>query len=198
MFDYLIGKITDKTESTVTVEVGGVGYELFVTSSAYDRFAMNDEAKVYVYMNVKEDGITLFGFSSKEEKRLFNKLITVSGVGPKSAIAILSGDSLEKILFYIATGDSKTLSKIKGLGKKTAEKIIIELRDKVDNTGILAELSDDEVILPTNNNELSEAVTGLMSLGFTKQEAEKGVKAAIDSGATGLDKIISVAIKKML
>lgn len=197
MFDYINGKITDKTESTVTVEVQGVGFELFVTAEAYNRFAVNETAKIYTYMNVKEDEITLFGFSSREEKRLFNKLITVSGVGPKSAIAILSGDSHDKILFYIATGDSKALSKIKGLGKKTAEKIIIELRDKIDSTQTF-DVGEQVEVLPSGNNELQEAVTGLMSLGFTKQEAEKGVKAAVDSGATGLEKVISVAIKKML
>ncbi len=198
MFDYLSGKITDKSESTVTVDVNGIGFELFVTSSAYDRFAISDEVKVYTFMSVKEDGVTLFGFSSKEEKRLFNKLITVSGVGPKSAIAILSGDSLEKILFYIATGDSKTLSKIKGLGKKTAEKIIIELRDKVGSTEAIGDIDLSGNSVLQASDELSEAITGLMSLGFTKQEAEQGVKAAINDGATGLDKIISVAIKKML
>ena len=198
MFDYINGKITDKTESTVTVEVCGVGFELFVTSDAYDRLKIGETQKVYTHMNVREDEISLFGFSSREEKRLFNKLISVSGVGPKSAISILSGDSLEHIVFYIATGDSKSLSKIKGLGKKTAEKIIIELRDKVDSSAAALDDSTIGEVLPKSSGELQEAITGLMSLGFTKIEAENGVKAAIADGAQGLEKIVSVAIKKML
>lgn len=197
MFDYLKGTVAEKTENTMTLEVSGIGFELFATQSAFNKFAIGENAKVFTYMSVREDGVSLFGFASKEEKRLFNKLIAVSGVGPKSAIGILSGAPIENIIFCIATGDSKTLSKIKGLGKRTAEKIIVELRDKV------AESAGDEIFelkseIPAINGDVGEAIKGLMSLGFTKQEAENGVKKAIEEGADGLEGIISLAIKRML
>lgn len=195
MISYLQGKVVEKTENSIIVDVNGVGYELFCSSFTSNSLNNDSVSKVYTYMNVREDGVFLFGFSTKEERNLFNKLIEVSGVGPKSAIGILSGDSLEHIIYCISCGDSNGLSRIKGLGKKTAEKIIVELRDKVSaNRNVDSSYSTSSKI----NNETNEAVTGLMSLGFTKLEAEEGIKYAINEGAKDLQQIISIAIKRML
>lgn len=192
MYNYLYGKVVSKTANSVIIDVNNIGYELICSNFTLNSLFVDVECKIYTYMNVREDGITLFGFSTKEEKAFFNKLINVSGVGPKSAIGILSGDLLEHIIYCISCGDANALSKIKGLGKKTAEKIIVELRDKVtcNNT--------EPVISGEKADNSNDAVAGLMSLGFTKIEAEEGIKAAIADGAKDLQQIINIAIKRML
>ena len=150
--------------------------------------------EVYTYLAVREDGISLYGFSTIEEKNMFLKLITVSGVGPKSGIAILSAIDISSLATMIATEDVKGLSKIKGLGKKTAERIILELREKV-------EASYYEGEKPSKNAEETQedqdAIIALMSLGFTKTECAKAVKSAKENGAKTIEQIISYSIRNM-
>lgn len=192
MLNYIIGEITDKSETTVTCEVNGIGFELFSSFTSISQFEKGEKTKVFTYLQANEAGMSLFGFSNKEERILFKKLILVSGIGPKSAIAILSSESMEKIVYYIASGDVKGLSKCKGIGKKTAERIIVELKDKIDAENV------KESTIMKNTPITGDAVTGLMSLGFTKQEAELGISKAVAEGAESLEQIISLAIKRMV
>ena len=148
-------------------------------------------------MAVREDGVSLFGFISPEEKNMFLKLISVSGVGPKMGITVLSGLSLPELVTKIATQDVKGLSKVKGLGKKTAERIILELREKIG----CVDQATGEVLLfndkPVEESVNQDAVVALMSLGFTKVESVGAVKKAQDAGETQIEKIIALAIKSM-
>jgi len=195
MYNYFKGKIEEIGDTYVVIDVNGVGYELTCSDITKQSLSLHTEAKVYAYYSVSENNVGLFGFSSKEEKSLFLHLISVSGVGPKSAVQILSGASLDHIVYCIASNDAKSLSKIKGLGKKTAEKIIVELKDKL---GAGFEVGDNSTVNMPISKDNDEAVMALMSLGFTRNEAQEGVKKAISAGADTLESIISIAIKRML
>ena len=183
MFSYLIGRITDSGEGWITLDNGGVGYEIFVSALAQKTLLESEgEVKVWTYFQVKEDGISLFGFFSKEEKEVFLKLISVSGVGPKGAMGMLSGISYNDLCSIIATGDAKTLSSIKGVGKKTAERIIVDLKDKVTFVGGISQTVADNL-----SQEVVDAVEVLCSLGITRPEAVKLANNVFVAGDTAED-----------
>lgn len=174
MISFLIGEIEEKREGLLTMNVNGVGYELFISNSSLATLPNAGEvAKVLTYMAVREDGVFLFGFSTNEEKELFLKLITVSGIGPKVAISILSGLSISNLITAIIGGDVKMLSNIKGLGKKTAERICLELKDKISPLGVMS----DDIMMSTFNNVnedvIETACDTLIALGVNKNEAYK-------------------------
>ena len=131
MIAYIKGKVIDNFDGGVVLENKGIGYEILCSAEALNRLSANGEGGVYTYLQVREDGLSLFGFDTKDEKTMFLKLISVSGIGPKIGIGILSGMKVCDLATTIATSDVKTLSKIKGLGKKSAERIILELRESV-------------------------------------------------------------------
>lgn len=177
MYSYIIGVITQKEDGKVTVENNGIGYKLFVSNQTLETFTFeNEPVKLFTYLNVREDEMTLYGFATVEEKRLFLQLITVSGIGPRMAISILSEISIAGLMTAIASEDLKTLCKIKGLGKKTAEKLLIELRDKVNMFEALAlggEIKEQEEI---DEDVLDDAISALTGLGIGKNEAYRRVK----------------------
>ena len=132
MYAYIKGKIEEVSEGSLIIECGGIGYEVFVSNqTAAELSSAKGEVKLYTFYKVAEDDVALYGFARKEEKEMFRKLIAVSGVGPKAALAILSGISLKDLALSIATRDAARLTRIKGVGKKTAERIILELKEKV-------------------------------------------------------------------
>ena len=201
MIAYLRGRVLTTTAETVIVDVNGVGYELYCTGSVFRKLTVGAVTELYTYLQVKEDGITLFGFDTPQEKELFLKLISVSGVGPKLGISILAALSADDFALAIATADVKRLSAVKGLGKKTAEKIVLELHGKISAAEVLGASGDDLTVpaQPTANVKLSvadeEAVSALMGLGFTRTESVQAVKKARDSGATTVEKIIMKALQ---
>ena len=192
MIGYIKGKVLSYTETTVLLENNGIGYEITCSASVYQALLAEKSGEVYTYLAVKEDGVSLYGFSTIEEKNMFLKLITVSGVGPKSGIAILSAIDISSLATMIATEDVKGLSKIKGLGKKTAERIILELREKVEASYYEGE---KKTIATDNSQDDQDAIIALMSLGFTKAECVKVVKEAKDNGLKTIEEIIAYSIK---
>lgn len=191
MISFLRGIIEEKEEGRLVLDVNGVGYELFVSNNTLSSIAMQGETvKVLTYMAVREDGVFLFGFSSKEEKELFLKLITVSGVGPKLAISILSGLNLSDLTVAIKKEDVKLLSTIKGLGKKTAERVCLELKDKID----LAVQPDVKFDTNYNEDAVMLATDTLVSLGISKNEAYMLARANASENATAED-IISKSLR---
>ena len=194
MFNFIKGKAVDKGDGVLTVENNGIGYEMVVSTKTLADYSIENDVKVFTYLQVREDGITLFGFSKKEERSLFLKLITVSGIGAKSAINILSSENIENLIFFIASSDVTALSKLKGIGKKTAERMIVELKDKM-SMSVKSSSNDMTMLVAPSSND---AITGLLSLGFTPQEAEAGVQKAVAEGAKELQEIISIAIKRMI
>ena len=196
MIGYVKGKILSLTPESVLIETaGGIGFEIACSYSAFSSLAGKSEGALYTYLQVSENGTALYGFSSIEEKNMVLKLITVSGVGPKVGIAVLSGLNITDLATAIATSDVKRLSSVKGLGKKTAERIILELREKV--AAPVSTSSDSSAPAPIVYEGDEDAVVALMTLGFTRTESEKAVARARASGASAIEDIIQVALRGM-
>lgn len=195
MIGYVKGKVMSNSDTVVLLENNGIGYEINCSVSAFSMLMEKREGGVYTYMQVKEDGIALFGFSTLEEKSMFLKLISVSGVGAKMGITLLSGMSLKDLALAIATSDIKALAKIKGLGKKTAERIIVELRESVGKIADDVKLSGSEQVTFTQDSD--NAVLALMSLGYTKAISVKAVSEAIKLGAKTVEDIIASALRSL-
>ena len=197
MIGFLKGKILSLTPECALIETaGGIGLDVACSYSAFASLSGKKEGEVYTYLQVSENGTALYGFSSPDEKNMFLKLISVSGVGPKMGITVLSGLNAGELAVAIATSDVKRLSSIKGLGKKTAERIILELREKV-SANIKAEDSSSGVYLPPITHDDEDAVVALMTLGFTRAESEKAISRARANGAVSVEDIIMVALKGM-
>ena len=199
MIGYIKGKVLFASEGTILLENNGIGYEVCCSNSAYVKLVNAGEGELFTYMAVREDGIFLYGFSSPEEKNMFLKLISVSGVGPKMGITVLSNMDISALAVSIATSDVKTLSKVKGLGKKTAERIILELREKVSCLDVPEEKgSKATVTVQEETTQVDEdAVIALMSFGLKKKEASDLLVKAIKSGLTTIEEQIAFAIKNI-
>ncbi|MBR2614558.1 MAG: Holliday junction branch migration protein RuvA [Clostridia bacterium] len=194
MIGYIKGRVLDFDNGMVLLENNGIGYEITCSASIYAKLVNQKEGEVYTYLSVSDQGANIYGFVSREEKAMFLKLISVSGVGPKVGIGILSNINLEGLALAIATSDIKTLSGIKGCGKKTAERIIVELREKMGEINLT---TTDKKQTITTVEANPEAVMALMTLGFTKAESTNAVRTAEEKGVTGLQAIISFALKNM-
>ena len=197
MIGYIKGKVLLHSDNVVLLENGGIGYEITCSTSALNKLIENKQGEVFTYLAVREDGVSLYGFISAEEKNMFLKLISVSGVGPKMGITILSNMNLSDLAVKIATSDVKGLSSVKGLGKKTAERIILELREKItldasDDGKVIEEVKN---FVPDSDGE--DAVIALMSLGFTKAECLSAVKDAKSHGVETIEGLIAYAIKNI-
>lgn len=195
MIGYVYGKVMYIDGNTLLVENNGIGYEIICSASALMRMNEKKEGGLYTYTQVKEDGISLFGFDTMEEKKMFLKLISVSGVGAKMGITVLGGMRLRDLALAIATSDVKMLSSVKGLGKKTAERIIVELREKVsaDNSDPLP----SDVVPAFSGSDAENAVTALMSLGYNRVTAVKAVNSALSAGASSVEDIIGTALRSL-
>ena len=185
MIAYLRGRVLATTAETVIVDVNGVGYEVYCSGSAFGKIGNGDVAELYTYLQVKEDGVTLFGFSSPKEKELFLKLISVSGVGPKMGIGVLTAMNADDFAAAVATADVKRLSTVKGLGKKTAEKIVLELHGKIS----AAEIAENGRLSPADE----DAVSALTGLGFNRSDSVRAVKKAHEAGAKTTEEVIMKA-----
>ena len=193
MYNYLIGHIVERGENSIVFECGSIGYDVFVSSFTLEETKnITEEIKLLTYYQVKEDGVCLFGFLNKQEKDLFLKLISVSGVGPKGAIAILSSCKPEELIKIIAKQDLSSMSKIKGVGKKTAERILVELKDKVD---VLPMDLISDVEVKVDNREIDDACEVLTSLGISKQTAYSLCEKVFSANDTAED-IIAKALKE--
>lgn len=193
MISFLIGIIEEKQENMLVLNVTGVGYEINVSANTLSSLPMEGETvKILTYMAVREDGAYLFGFSSKEERELFFKLISVSGIGPKMAISILSGLSLSDLVMAIINQDHKLLSKIKGLGKKTAERICLELKDKLSITG--ENIENASFGGDYNEDAVQMATDTLISLGINKNDAYMLARANATAESTA-EEIISKSLR---
>lgn len=192
MISFLVGIIEEKSDSTLTLDVNGVGYELGISRSTFLSLpAEGERAKVLSFMSVREDGVSLFGFATKEEKELFLKLTSVSGIGPRVAIGILSGMPISELIKSILQGDLRSLSAIKGLGKKTAERLCLELKDKLSPVGIL---SENEKTFDYDEDAVALATDTLISLGVNKNEAYNLAKSNAGPNATA-EEIISKSLR---
>ena len=193
MYNYLFGEIADIIGYCVVLDIGGVGYELSVSAYTLAECKLGAKQKLYAYLQVKEDGIALYGFSTLQEKNLFLLLTSVSGVGCKMAQAILSGMDCNSLSAAIYNGDTKSLTKIKGLGKKTAERLVLELREKV-MVDAAAALPIVESQTPLTK-DMRDAVAVLVSLGKSQADAEMLVEAASKLGANTANELVNMAFR---
>ena len=198
MIGYVKGTLLHENSGEVILENNGIGFAITPSAEAYKDILANGGGAVYTYMAVREDDISLYGFKSIEEKNMFLKLITVSGIGPKMGMTVLSNMSLTELAVKIATSDVKGLSQVKGLGKKKAEFIIVELREKMGE-----ELKDKECkkgqveAVNLNDTEVQNAMLALTGLGFNKQECVAVLSKAKSENVQGVQALITYALKNI-
>lgn len=200
MIGYLRGKVAYLSPDCVLLDVNGVGYEVVCSGAAFSKLSGvkgKEEGEVYTYLQVKEDGVTLYGFVDPKEKALFLRLTSVQGVGAKMAIAVLSALRPEDLMQAIATADVKRLCAAKGLGKKTAERIILELHGKISVDELLEESNEPAPKSAKISREEEDAVSALLGLGFTRQESVRAVERAKEGGAQTAEEILSIALRGM-
>lgn len=186
MIAYLLGKLLEKEANSVIVDVNGVGYEVAIPlSTFYELGEVGSDVALRIYTYVREDTLSLFGFKTMREKELFLKLISVSGIGAKSGIGILSGMSADEIINAIRSNNLVRLNSIPGIGKKTAERIVIELRDKINSISagtIETSQTSETPTVPSGNDVYDDAVSALTNLGYQRQFAEKALNQAMQEG----------------
>ena len=194
MFAYINGKIADKSNNYVVIDAGGVGYKIFMSAKGIEGLKeIGEQQKVYTYYYVREDNISLYGFLSNEELRMFELLLSVSGVGAKSASGILSEITPSSFALAVITNDDSKLVKIPGIGKKTAARMILELKDKLKTETAIEKNEKIKVAIKEDNKD-NEAVSALQVLGYTTKEIEKAL-AKIDVNNLPVEEIIKRALK---
>ena len=196
MFAHVNGLVAEKEDGVLVIECGGVGYQLTVSAATLSQApAAGERMKCYTHLSVREDAVELFGFATREEKKMFLKLTAVSGIGPKSAIQVLSALSVRDLSLAIVTGDAAALARAPGIGKKTAQRLILELKDKVDN----AELTASGAPLPpvSGGSAADEAIEALMALGYQASEAARAV-GGLSPMPEDASEIVRLALKGMM
>lgn len=199
MFYYLNGTVAHLGPYLAVIDCGGVGYACRTTNTTQARLKLGEKGKLFTYLNVREDAMELYGFASQEELNLFELLLSVSGVGPKAALSILSASSPANLALSIITGDEKALTCAPGIGKKIAQRVILELKDKLAKGQTIAagESYGGTGVAVIPENKLSEATAALAVLGYSQGEIGAALKG-IDMDSLTLEQIIKAALKKMM
>lgn len=199
MIEYIRGEVAELTPALATIEAAGVGYGLNISLNTYSALQGKKEARLYVYEAIREDAYVLYGFYSKKEREMFEQLITVSGVGANTARMMLSGMSVPELCNAISTGNAKLIQSIKGIGKMTAQRIIVDLRDKIVALGIADEIpAGGTVQAPVNNAVRDEAVAALTMLGFSPAPTQKVVVAILQQQPDApVEQVVKLALKQI-
>lgn len=197
MIEYLRGEIAELTPATAIIECAGVGYETSITLNTYSTLQGKKEAKVFIYEVIREDTHQLFAFHNKEERELFLQLISVSGIGGNTARTILSAFTVTELCEVIMTGNETVLKSVKGIGLKTAQRIIVDLKDKIKNiSGTVAE--NAVTIAIASNETVDSAVSALVMLGFPSSAATKVVQAVVKSEpSASIEQVIKLSLKQL-
>lgn len=207
MFYYIEGRLAHLDYSFAVLDANGVGYKMTITQTTYESMpphlsvAEAPTIRLYTYMVVREDGIELFGFANESELEAFKMLITVSGIGPKAAISILSVFTPDKLAIAIMNEDTKAIAKANGIGKKTAARVILELKDKVsasfsESASIVESTANTAISTPVGSSKLSDAQSALLVLGYTKSEVVAALRG-VDISNKETDDIIRLALKNL-
>lgn len=199
MISYIKGDLSEIAADGIVVETGGIGYEIKVPGSALSALpSLGSQVKIYTYLQVREDGLGLFGFLSRDDLEVFRLLLTVNGIGPKGALGVLSVLSPDDLRFAVLSDDIKTISRAPGLGKKTAQKIILELKDKFSLEDAFEKKMVHEEAMPgTSVDAKGEAVQALTALGYSSSEALQAVRSLPDTEGLGVEEILKQALKRM-
>lgn len=197
MLYYVNGPVAEIESGLAVIDCGGVGYACATTNYTLSQLKKGERAKLYTYLNVREDAVELFGFASQSELRSFKMLIGVSGVGPKAALSILSATTPQQLAMAVVMGDEKTLTAAPGIGKKIAQRIILELKDKLAREQDSFGAGSAPAPMPLSSSKSGEAAAALAVLGYGSQEIAAALKG-IDMAALPLEEIIRQALKKMV
>lgn len=205
MISYLKGKYIDRTdEGSLIINVNGIGFEVFVPAELLGRASFNNDAdlELYTYMQVKEDGMSLFGFATLDELSIFKKIISVSGIGPKGGISILSALNREQFIMAVLDENSDLIAKAPGIGKKTAAKLVLELKDKFKLADALngTVSAADVAAAPAAKADgglISDAIAALVSLGYTSAESTKAVRAVQITEDMTVDRLLSLSLRNI-
>lgn len=199
MIEYIKGELTELTPALATVEAAGVGYGLNISLTTYSAIQGKKEVRLYVYEAIREDAYVLYGFYNKKEREMFQLLITVSGVGTNTARMMLSSMSVGELCSTISTGNSKLIQSIKGIGKMTAQRIIVDLRDKIVALGIADEIpAGGAVTAPVDNAVKDEAVSALTMLGFAPAPSQKVVMQILQAQPSlPVEQVVKLALKQI-
>ncbi|MFR3946444.1 MAG: Holliday junction branch migration protein RuvA [Ruminococcus sp.] len=202
MIAFVRGIATDMTENSVIVETGGIGYEIYMTGEGLSQLHMGEEVKIHTYFQVREDAMQLYGFLKKDDLQMFKLLLGVNGVGPKAAMGVLSGITADELRFAVLSDDVKTLSKAPGIGKKTAQKLILELKDKLKLEDAfelkLAHEQEKAVASGDASDGRQEAVAALVALGYSSTDALRAVRKVTEVSPDDVEGLLKAALKNML
>ncbi len=193
MIAQLHGRLINKSPARLLLEVNGVGYDIAIPLSTYEKLGpVGESTTVFTHLLVREDALQLFGFATAEEKQLFLHLLTVNGVGPKVAQSILSGCTVETFCRYIQHNEIGALTAIPGIGKKTAERLVVELRDRLAGLAVAGE----STAVPAESAQANEALLALVSLGYPRAAAEKAIKRAVEeNGSLSVEALLKAALR---
>ena len=195
MFAYIKGSLEEKLNNYIVVDVAGIGYKIFMSESAISELGeLGEIVKIHTHYHVREDDISLYGFLTSEELKMFELLISVSGIGEKSAITMLSNITPSSFALAVITNDVHKLTKIPGIGPKSAQRIILELKDKLKNVEITNLDSEEEKVVVSNTENAQEAIAALQILGYNKKEIEKALAKA-DIKELSTEEIIKIGLK---
>ena len=200
MIAFVRGTAVDMTENSVIVEAGGIGYDIYMTGTDLSNIHMGEEVKIHTYFSVREDAMKLYGFRSKDDLQMFKLLLGVNGVGPKAAVGVLAGITADELRFAILSDDVKTLSKAPGIGKKTAQKLILELKDKMKlEDAFELKLAHEQEKAATGLGDISdgrqEAVEALVALGYSSTDALRAVRKVTDVAPDDVEGLLKAALK---
>ena len=197
MFYYLNGTVAEMGPNLAVIDCGGVGYACATTNYTLSQLKKGEKAKLYTYLHVREDIFEIFGFASQQELRSFKMLIGVSGVGPKAALAVLSATTPNNLAMAIVTGDEKALTAAPGIGKKIAQRIILELKDKLSKEQSHFTVDSGAPVMPIQSDKATEAASALAVLGYSSQEISVALRG-LDMASMPLEEIVRQGLKRML
>ena len=197
MYAYIKGIVADKGQNEVVIDAGGVGYLLSCSMTTLQEVPpVGESMKMHTYLSVREDAMELFGFATREEKNMFTRLLSVSGIGPKVALSILGSMPLRDLTLAIVTGDTTTLSRAPGVGKKTAQRLALELKEKVDQSDLENVPASVGAYTPVQEDAATEALAALQALGYTPAEAAKAI-SQVRGQSDSANELVRLALRSM-
>lgn len=195
MISYITGIVESINEDNLVVDHDGIGYRIFMSGPDLQILSQGDEVKIHTYLNVKEDSMSLFGFLEKDSLDMFKLLINVNGVGPRNAVSIIAACPGDMLQMAVATGDDKVIAQAPGVGAKKAQKVIIELKDKIDIEEVITSSSGD--VMPQASGITHDAVEALVSLGYPQTQASKAVKAIAIDEEMDVEDVLKIALTNL-
>lgn len=199
MFEYIKGKVEYIANDMLVVENNGIGYRIWTSAYTTGRAVLHEEVTLYTYMHIREDDISIFGFLSRDENNVFKLLISVSGIGPKGALAIMSALTIDELRIAVLSDDHKAIAKANGVGAKTAQRVVMELKDKFKLEDVFEDFADSADLSETDSNDMiTETAMALTALGYSNVEALRAIKKVDGYEKMTVEELLKAALKKII